>query len=280
VKREVKEDLEKMFGFRYSAPRRFIYRRYGGQGGRDYYQDLGVDPIATKAEINRAYRKLVLNFAPDRNPTDDPVKFQALNQRYQQILEAGQILRNDVERSKYDLQRRRRQEEEQGRGLPEAEFREFNRERPSGAFPGSDDFYLSATSAHKIDQWIRYLEKYQDWWIRSQAPQRPPPPPPPPPAAPEPKRRPSRDRSRSRSRPKAEDDPLSAKHPNKTHAWNKLSASERRDKRCDLWTFNPLKHPLTSAPIQYQSQEWQSLAKSCGPDITFRVKQVFTNMFE
>jgi molecular chaperone DnaJ len=64
---------------------------------RDYYGALGVDRKASAEEIKKAYRKLVREHHPDRNP-DDP----AAEERFKQIQEAYDTLSNPEKRKQYD----------------------------------------------------------------------------------------------------------------------------------------------------------------------------------
>lgn len=64
---------------------------------RDYYKVLGVDRKASDAEIKRAYRKLALQFHPDRNPGS-----QQAEEKFKEINEAYQVLSDPGKRSRYD----------------------------------------------------------------------------------------------------------------------------------------------------------------------------------
>ena len=68
---------------------------------RDYYQVLGVAETATTDEIKKAFRRLAKQHHPDRNP-DNP---QAAD-RFKEINEAHDVLRDPAKRKKYDQLRR------------------------------------------------------------------------------------------------------------------------------------------------------------------------------
>ena len=64
---------------------------------RDYYDVLGVARTASESEIKSAYRKLALQFHPDRNPGD-----QAAEEQFKEAAEAYAILANSQKRARYD----------------------------------------------------------------------------------------------------------------------------------------------------------------------------------
>ncbi|MDE2822811.1 MAG: molecular chaperone DnaJ [Chloroflexota bacterium] len=63
---------------------------------RDYYQVLGVDRGASDEEIKKAFRKLAMEYHPDRN------KDAAASERFKEINEAYQVLSDSKKRSSYD----------------------------------------------------------------------------------------------------------------------------------------------------------------------------------
>ncbi len=67
----------------------------------DYYALLGVDAAASSDEIKRAFRRLTLEFHPDRHPGDAQIEA-----RYRQINMAYDTLSDATKRSRYDMQRR------------------------------------------------------------------------------------------------------------------------------------------------------------------------------
>ncbi len=64
---------------------------------KDYYKILGVDRKASEDEIKRAYRKLALQYHPDRNPGDKKAE-----EKFKEINEAYQVLSDTTKRSRYD----------------------------------------------------------------------------------------------------------------------------------------------------------------------------------
>ena len=101
---------------------------------KDYYEVLGVQRGATKDQIKDAYRKLALQFHPDRNKSPDA------EARFKEISEAYAVLSDDEKRRQYDSFGRegvyqRYSQEDIFRG---ADFGEFFR---GGGFGGFDDVF-------------------------------------------------------------------------------------------------------------------------------------------
>jgi molecular chaperone DnaJ len=64
---------------------------------KDYYELLGVSRNAGEEEIKKAYRKLALQYHPDRNPGDKQAE-----DTFKEVSEAYQILSDPEKRAKYD----------------------------------------------------------------------------------------------------------------------------------------------------------------------------------
>lgn len=62
----------------------------------DYYQILGISKNATEAEIKRAYRKLALQYHPDRN------KSKEAEEKFKEVNKAYEVLSDTQKRQTYD----------------------------------------------------------------------------------------------------------------------------------------------------------------------------------
>ena len=63
----------------------------------DYYETLGVARDAAESEIKKAYRKLAMQYHPDRNNGDS-----AAEERFKEVTEAYEVLSDTEKRVQYD----------------------------------------------------------------------------------------------------------------------------------------------------------------------------------
>ena len=68
---------------------------------KGYYQLLEVEPSASKADVQAAFRGLAMKQHPDR--FDDPKQKQSATVKFRHILEAYTVLRDDRKRQLYDM---------------------------------------------------------------------------------------------------------------------------------------------------------------------------------
>ncbi len=64
---------------------------------RDYYEVLGVSKNAEASEIKKAYRKLALQYHPDKNPGNKEAE-----EKFKEAAEAYDVLGNEEKRRRYD----------------------------------------------------------------------------------------------------------------------------------------------------------------------------------
>jgi curved DNA-binding protein len=93
---------------------------------KDYYKILGVERNASEDDIRKAYRKLAMQYHPDRNPNDKQAE-----ERFKEINEAYQVLSDAKKRSHYDRLGSDYSSWQQ-RGAPG----DFNWDQYGGGFPG------------------------------------------------------------------------------------------------------------------------------------------------
>jgi len=64
---------------------------------RDYYEVLGLDRNATEEDVKKSYRKLALQYHPDRNPGNKEAE-----EKFKEATEAYEVLKDPAKRKRYD----------------------------------------------------------------------------------------------------------------------------------------------------------------------------------
>jgi curved DNA-binding protein len=104
---------------------------------KDYYQVLGVTRTADAEEIKRAYRKLARKYHPDVSDEKNA------EDRFKEVAEAYEVLRDSDKRAAYDQLGREYRSGQQFRAPPDwaQRFRQTGGTRPASDLHGFSDFF-------------------------------------------------------------------------------------------------------------------------------------------
>ena len=69
---------------------------------RDYYEVLGVEKTASEAEIKKAYRKLAIQYHPDKYATKPEAEQKEAEEKFKEAAEAYSVLSDKDKRARYD----------------------------------------------------------------------------------------------------------------------------------------------------------------------------------
>ncbi len=107
-----------------------------GMEYKDYYKILGVERNATDAEIKSAFRKLALQYHPDRNRGNPQAE-----EKFKEINEANEVLSDKEKRARYDQLGDSYSRWQQRGGQPGGfNWNEWTRQQPGGQQVNVGDF--------------------------------------------------------------------------------------------------------------------------------------------
>lgn len=102
---------------------------------KDYYETLGVARNASADDIRKAYRKLAMQYHPDRNPGDKQAE-----ERFKEINEAYQVLNDAKKRAHYDQVGSAYSNWQQRGGRGGFDWEQWARGAPGGTRVNVEDF--------------------------------------------------------------------------------------------------------------------------------------------
>ena len=69
---------------------------------RDYYEVLGVDKNATADDLKKAYRKLAVQYHPDKQQGKSDAEKKEAEEKFKEAAEAYNVLSDPEKRARYD----------------------------------------------------------------------------------------------------------------------------------------------------------------------------------
>lgn len=87
------------------SSKKFIRAAASRSGSRDYYEVLGVTKSASQDDIKKSYRRLALQWHPDKHQSSGKTQKDEANRRFREIAEAYEVLGNSQKRRDYDAYR-------------------------------------------------------------------------------------------------------------------------------------------------------------------------------
>ena len=103
---------------------------------RDYYKILGVSRGASADEIKSAYRKLAMQYHPDRNPGDKQAE-----DRFKEMNEAYQVLSDPQKRARYDQLGESYSQWQQNGAPDNFDWGRWTSQQPAGQQVNMDDLF-------------------------------------------------------------------------------------------------------------------------------------------
>ncbi|MBI2667052.1 molecular chaperone DnaJ [Candidatus Woesearchaeota archaeon] len=105
---------------------------------KDYYKTLGVQKNATKEEIKKAYKKLALQYHPDRAQEEKKKEYE---EKFKEINEAAAVLSDDKKRQQYDQYGSSAFQQGGAGGFEGFDFSDVMSQFRSGSFGNFDDVF-------------------------------------------------------------------------------------------------------------------------------------------
>ncbi|XP_066980039.1 dnaJ homolog subfamily B member 9-like isoform X2 [Macrobrachium rosenbergii] len=125
-----------------------------GSCTKDYYEALGISRNASDREIKKAFRKLAIQYHPDKN--QEP----GAEEKFREIAEAYEVLSDDEKRKEYDMMGHAGYTQKQGGGRPTNHAFHFNFDDLFAEFENFGGFGNGFHSDFHADHMRRHQEAH------------------------------------------------------------------------------------------------------------------------